>query len=122
MIFIPLLHYFVSKNNYSGNKGGMRYRLMPGKHKVVAADGTEKEEGSLTVDIWPDPWTIEMTDPALRSQRVFPLTEEGRAAAAQYLADAYANEPERWANRPSILDCEPWAPPPAEAKPGQPAL
>lgn len=116
MIFVPLLLYFQSKNNYSGNEGGMRYRLMPGKRTVAGEDGAQKEESILTVDIWPDPWTIEKTDPALRSQRVFPLTDEGRKAAAAYLADAYQNEPERWENRPSILDCDPWEPPaqPAE--------
>jgi len=111
MIFVPLLHYFKSKNNYSGSEGGMRYRIMPSKRTVTAEDGSEKEESILTVDIWPDPWTIEMTDPALRSQKIFPLTDEGRAEAAEYLDNSYKNEPERWQNRPSILDCEPWAPP-----------
>lgn len=114
MIFVPLLHYFKSKNNYSGNEGGMRYRLMPGKRTVTGEDGTEKEESILTVEIWPDPWTIEKTDPALCSKKIFPLTDEGRADAAQYLADAVTNEPERWANRPSILDCDPWEPPAEE--------
>lgn len=111
MIFVPLLHYFKSKNNYSGNEGGMRYRLMPGKRTVTDADGGEKEESILTAEVWPDPWTIEMTDPALCSKAVFPLSEEGRSAAAQFLADSYSNEPERWQDLPSILDCEPWTPP-----------
>lgn len=120
MIFVPLLHYFAEKNNFSGNEGGMRYRLMPGKRTVKDASGAETEEKIITVDIWPDPWTIEFTDPALRSQAVFPFTDEGREAAAKYLSDAAANEPERWANRPSILDCEPWTPPaqPDDAKGG----
>ena len=34
------------------------------------------------MDYWPDPWTIEKTDPALRVQKVFPLSDEGREAAA----------------------------------------
>lgn len=111
MIFVPLLHYFKSKNNYSGNEGGMRYRLMPGKRTAAAADGTEKDESILTVEVWPDPWTIEFTDPTLCSKAVFPLSDEGRAAAAKFLADCYELEPDRWKNRPSILDCDPWAPP-----------
>lgn len=113
MIFVPLLHYFKSKNAFSGNEDGMRYLLTPGKRKIPnpeAGDGAEKEEAILTVDLWPEPWTLEFTDPALRRKEVFPLTEEGRAAAAQWLADAYAAEPEHWKRCPSLLDSDPWIP------------
>ena len=67
MIFVPLLHYFKCKNSYSGNEYGLRYRMIPGKRTVPDPDGGEgaaKEESILTVDYWPDPWTIEKTDPA----------------------------------------------------------
>ena len=80
MIFVPLLHYFKCKNSYSGNEYGLRYRMIPGKRTVPDPDGGEgaaKEESILTVDYWPDPWTLEMTDPALRRQEIFPLTDEG---------------------------------------------
>ena len=102
MIFVPLLHYFLCKNDYSGNEAGLRYRLTPGKRTVPDPDGgadATKEE------------TIDKTDPALRRREVFPLTDEGRAAAAQYLKDAYEAEPERWNNCPDMMDCEPWEPP-----------
>ena len=112
MIFVPLMHYFQCKNTYSGNEQGMRYRLTPGKRKSTGPDGSEVEESILTVDIWPDPWTLEFTDPSLRRREVFPLSEEGRAAAAQCLNDAFAAEPERWQDCPSALDCEPWTAPP----------
>ena len=67
MIFVPLLHYFKCKNQYSGNEDGMRYLLSPGKRSVPDPDGGEgaqKEEAILTVDIWPDPWALDRTDPA----------------------------------------------------------
>ncbi len=114
MLFVPLLHYFQCKNSFSGNEDGMRYLLTPGKRKVPDPDsgeGAEKEESILTVDVWPGPWTVDKTDPVLRQQAVFPLSEEGRAAAASYLDDAYHSDPARWKNLPSILDCEPWTPP-----------
>ena len=66
MIFVPLLHYFKCKNTYSGNEYGLRYRMIPGKRTVPDPDGGEgaaKEESILTVDYWPDPWTIEKTRP-----------------------------------------------------------
>ena len=55
-----------------------RYLLSPGKRSVPDPDGGEgaqKEEAILTVDIWPDPWALDRTDPALRRQMVFPLTD-----------------------------------------------
>ena len=117
MIFVPLLHYFKCKNQYSGSEDGMRYLLSPGKRSVPDPDGGEgaqKEEAILTVDIWPDPWALDRTDPALRRQMVFPLTDEGRAAAAEYLSSAYSADLALWKQRPSILDCEPWSPPPKD--------
>ena len=117
MIFVPLLHYFQCKNSYSGNEEGMRYLLTPGKRSVPdpeGGEGAQKEEAILTVDVWPDPWALDKTDPALRRQEIYPLSDEGRAAAAKYLADTYNAELERWKQRPSILDCEPWTPPAPE--------
>ena len=52
MIFVPLLHYFKCKNQYSGSEDGMRYLLSPGKRSVPDPDGGEgaqKEEAILTV-------------------------------------------------------------------------
>ena len=116
MIFVPLLHYFKCKNAYSGNELGMRYRITPGKRSVPAPEGGDaaEEEAILTVDLWPDPWTLDKTDPALRRQEVFPLTEEGRAAVGRYLEESFRADLERWKQQPSILDCEPWAPPAPE--------
>ena len=104
MIFVPLLHYFKCKNSYSGSEAGMRYLLTPGKRTVPDPEG---EEGA-------DPWALDQTDPALRRREVFPLSDAGRAAAAQCMKEAFEAEPERWKNTPSILDCEPWAPPAPE--------
>ena len=121
MIFVPLLHYFKCKNLYSGNEARMRYLLTPTKRTVLdpeGGEGAEKEEAILAVDIWPDPWALDKTDPALRRHEEFPLSDEGRAAAARCLEEAYNAEPDRWKNLPSILDCEPWAPP-AEPEEGK---
>ena len=117
MIFVPLLHYFKCKNIYSGNEAGLRYRLTPGKRSVPDPDGGEsavKEESILTLDYWPDPWTLEKTDPALRVQEVFPLSDEGRTAAARCLQQVFDADPDRWKNCPDMMDCDPWEPPAAE--------
>jgi len=107
---IPLLHYFKCKNEYSGSHSGMRYLFTPGKKKVTAEDGTETEQGILTVTIWPEPWALERTDPALRQTTVYPLDEEGRQLAIESLVKAYEADRARWDHCPGILDCEPWYP------------
>lgn len=102
MIFVPLLHYFKCKNQYSGSEDGMRYLLSPGKRSVPDPDGGEgaqKEEAILTVDIMADR-ALDRTDPP-RRQMVFPLTDEGRAAAAEYLSSAYSTDLALWKQRPS---------------------
>ena len=59
MIFVPLLHYFKCKNQYSGSEDGMRYLLSPGKRSVPDPDGGEgaqKEEAILPT---PGRWTAQ---------------------------------------------------------------
>ena len=89
MIFVPLLHYFLCKNDYSGNEAGLRYRLTPGKRTVPDPDGgadATKEEKILTVDYWPAPWTIDKTDPALRRREAVSEGRlRGRAGALEQL-------------------------------------
>ena len=66
MIFVPMLHYLQNKNSFSGNEDGMRYLITPGKRSVPDPDGGEeakKEEAILTVDLWPEPGTLDKTDP-----------------------------------------------------------
>ncbi len=115
MIFVPLLHYLQCKNSLQRQRGRDALPASPRASAPcptrTAARRPQKEEAILTVDLWPEPWTLDKTDPALRRREVFPLTDEGRAAARKYLNDAYNAEPERWSARPSILDCEPWTPP-----------
>lgn len=108
---IPLLHYFKSKNQYSGSHNGMRYLFSPEKRTIADPDTQEEKEISvLAVTIWPEPWGLESTDPALRRTVDFPLSEDGIRQAQYALAEAYEMNLDFWSNRPGILDCEPWTP------------
>lgn len=64
----------------------MRYLLTPGKRKVPdpeGGEGAEKEESILTVDVWPDPWALEFTDPALRRPGGLPSLRRGSGCGSQ---------------------------------------
>ena len=80
MIFVPLLHYFLCKNDYSGNEAGLRYRLTPGKRTVPdpdsGADAT-KEEKILTVDYWPRLGRLTRPIPPCAAGRYFRLRTKG---------------------------------------------
>lgn len=109
---IPMLHYFKSKNEYSGAHFGMRYYFTTKKEIQQKEDGTEEEVSVLAGTIWPEPWAKEYTDPALHIKKTFPFTEEGRKQAAEWLETTYNSDEERWHTCPSILDSEPWKPEP----------
>ena len=109
---IPLLHYFICDNEYTGAHFGMRYHLKPVKEKIKKEDGTEEKKQTLEGVIWPDPWAEEKTDPAERIHNTFPLTEKGRDDAIQWIAETFAAQEEKWKNCPGILDCEAWKPAP----------
>ena len=51
MIFVPLLHYFKCKNQYSGSEDGMRYLLSPGKRSVPDPDGGEGAQKEEAIQI-----------------------------------------------------------------------
>ena len=78
---LPIYHWFHCGNPYSGAQGGMRYLVTPAK-KADPAD--EKQE-----------------------MAEFPGNQEGLDAAVAWLHERYEAEPDKWANIPSILDCEP---------------
>ncbi len=115
---LPLLFYFQKGNEYSAAEQGMRFFASPRKEPLrdeagevlLDAKGNEKTTPVLEVTIWPDPWALNRTDPALRTTTTYPMTEEGRTAALAWIAERYEAEFDRWQEQPSILDSEPWYP------------
>ena len=86
---LPIYHWFHCGNPYSGAQGGMRYLVAPAKK----AD--------------PGPWSLEHTADEKQEMAEFPGNQEGLDAAVAWLHERYEAEPDKWANIPSILDCEP---------------
>ena len=103
----PIYHYFHNGNPYSGSEGGMRYLIEPGKRPDPTDESGKKKIEYLTVTIWPEPWSLEHTADEKKTTREFAGNQEGLDAAAAWLAEEYHAQAERWANIPSILDCEP---------------
>lgn len=69
---IPDLHYFRSKNSFSGSRGFFRYRLDPDGEQLRAA-------------AWFGQNCMERTEEAAVRKKEFPLDEDGLEAAAAWL-------------------------------------
>lgn len=104
---LPIYHWFHNGNPYSGAEGGMRFLVMPGKKPDPADESGKKKVEYLTATVWPGPWSLEHTVEEKMSQAEFEGNQEGLDAAIAWLKERYEAEPERWADIPSILDCEP---------------
>lgn len=104
---LPIYHWFHNGNPYSGAEGGMRFLVMPGKKADPADETGKKKVEYLTATVWPGPWSLEHTAEEKMSQAEFDGNQDGLDAAIAWLKERYETEPERWADIPSILDCEP---------------
>lgn len=79
---------FLKREVYSGSHRGMRFRLQ-----------APKEEETLHVWIYPEPWCFESAPEAERSHREFPFTQEGLEEAIQWLNASYEENIAGWTDR-----------------------
>ena len=84
----PRLLYFQKKNIFTGDHCGMRMRLC----------AVQPEEGYrlLRAWVWEEPLCFDASDPESRITADFPLTEEGLAAACDWVCSQYTEQEERW--------------------------
>lgn len=81
-IFIPTLHTFVNNNIFTGSCGALRFRIAP---QVVMANKKEADlsASSIRCELWHGALCYELS--RMEAERVFPMTEEGRAEMKAWL-------------------------------------
>ena len=81
-IFLPTLHWFAMKNQFTGSCGEFRFRAEP---EVVMATPKEVdfEQSSIRCEYWHGPFCYEMSE--MEAERTFPMSEEGRMEMKQWL-------------------------------------
>ena len=57
--------------------------------------------------MWPEPWSLEHTADEKKTIREFAGSQQGLDEIQIWLNEMYTSQAERWADIPSILDCEP---------------
>lgn len=108
---LPVYLFFKNGNTYSGSHQGMRYQIHQGARPDPQDESGKKKIPYLEVRAWPEPWSIEHTDPARISTKEFSPDPEGVQAGVAWLKEVLEARREEFENIPSILDCEPWTPP-----------
>lgn len=78
---------FIKKEPQTGSYRGMRYRFIKGKN----------EEGDcIDVTIWPEPLCFVKTPDDQKETKQFPLTQEGKDNAVEWMNGQYEASPQRW--------------------------
>lgn len=83
-IFLPTLHTFAMKNEFTGSCGMFRFRVKP---NVIMATPKEVdfEQSTMVAEFWHGLYCYEKS--TVEAQKTFPLTEAGREEMLQWLTD-----------------------------------
>ncbi|MCR5283611.1 MAG: hypothetical protein K6E18_09590 [Lachnospiraceae bacterium] len=86
---------YIKKSEYPGSDTGIRYMF---RSVTVTNEESGEEEKIMRVFLWPEPYCLTKTDPELVVQRDFPLTEDGKREAVDWINREHAEHPERYEN------------------------
>ena len=83
-IFLPTLHTFAMKNEFTGSYGELRIKIKP---NVVKSETNPKEvdmtQSSIFAEFWHGPFCYEKSE--MEGQQTFPMSEEGRLSLKSWL-------------------------------------
>ena len=81
-IYLPTLHWFAMKNEFTGSCGEFRFKAAP---KVVMATAKEVdfEQSSIEAEFWHGPYCYEKS--VMEGKEVFPMSEQGREDLLNWL-------------------------------------
>jgi len=81
-IFIPTLHTFAMENTFTGSCGMFRFKIVPNVVKSTPKE-VDFEQSSIKAEYWHGPFCYEKSE--VEAEKIFPMTEEGRAAMKVWL-------------------------------------
>ena len=83
-LFLPTLHTFAMNNIFTGSMGAFRFRAAP---QVVMATPKEVDYNAsqIRAEFWHGPLCYEKS--SMEGERMFPMTEEGRAEMLCWLTE-----------------------------------
>ena len=81
-IFIPTLHTFAMKNDFTGSCGMLRFKIHPNVEMATPKE-VDFENSSITAEYWHGILCREKSE--IEGKETFPMTEEGRLAMKDWL-------------------------------------
>ncbi len=84
------LNFYNYGNPFTGSYQGMRYRIIKQKEAKDEEGQILKEEG-LLASIWPEPFSYEKTADELKTMKLFPFSEDGKAQMLEWLNASWEN-------------------------------
>ena len=83
MIYLPTLHTFAMNNVFTGSAGPLRFKLTP--QVVKGGREVDMDASSIRAEIWHGLLCYEKSE--IEAERVFPMSEEGRAQMLAWLEE-----------------------------------
>ena len=74
-IYLPTLHAFAMKNDFTGSCGMLRFKIHPNVVMLTAKE-VDMENSTIFSELWHCPLCYEMSQ--MEKEATFPMSEEGR--------------------------------------------
>lgn len=81
-IFLPTLHTFAMKNEFTGSCGELRFKIVP-KVQMLTPKEVDMENSTIFAEFWHGPFCYEKS--TMEGEATFPMSEEGREALKAWL-------------------------------------
>lgn len=102
-IFFNFMHYEYGEA-YFGSHKGMRFRLARDPLENVKFTPPDKRgPATLMATVWPEPYSYACTDKSLMTSEHFEVSEEGFAAAIEWINEQYSKRGDEWENARNLF-------------------
>lgn len=81
-IYLPTLHTFAMKNEFTGSCGELRFKIVP-KVQMLTPKEVDMENSAIFAEFWHGPFCYEKS--TVEGEATFPMSEEGREALKAWL-------------------------------------
>ena len=81
-IYLPTLHAFAMKNEFTGSCGLLRFKIVPNVVELTRKE-VDMENSSIHAEFWHGLFCIEKS--TIEDEKTFPMTEEGRLSMKAWL-------------------------------------
>jgi len=82
-IYLPTLHTFAMKNEFTGSCGELRFKIVP-KVQMLTPKEVDMDNSSIFAEFWYGPLCYEKSE--MEGEATFPMSEEGREDLRAWLA------------------------------------